>query len=46
MGRPKKHLIFQTWVVKGGFQMPPNTTKVYASKYKRGENNYKECKYI
>jgi hypothetical protein len=30
----------------GGFQIPPNTTKVYASKYNRGKNNDKECKYI
>jgi len=44
--RPKELLIFQSCIVMGGCGYLPNTTKIYASKYNRGENNDKECKYI
>ena len=43
--RPTKAFILPR-VVKGGFGRLPDTTKIYASKYNRGENKDKECKYI
>ena len=43
--RPTKAFILPR-VVEGGCGYLPNTIKVYVSKYNRGENNDKECKYI